>query len=323
MKIKNTNTVINLNDNNANRQEQIKNTKKNVSIKATNLNITSDPVQEKRKKARSMAVGLMKEVFQKEYGIDVDLQERRDRMKSLEKQNKEYKDILSDVSKEKDALREKYAIYEGNVEDEELNLLRKANNPQTALNMSKEEREKVAEINDRGLTEYQEKMLRLDDIEKEYSDKITDNKYEIVKESAIIRDVGIERLKQHDMYDAVSQGKEIMKAAGDDIKGMLYEQVKDNIDEQLEEEKEEAAQKKEKEEKTQEQIENVREKGDKYRKEDKSEKDMYEIGAFYEEVKNAGSRDEIMEDNKSLEQLINELGLTSEEIKGIVVDQGI
>ena len=66
--------------------------------------------------------------------------------------NKEYKDILSDVSKEKDALREKYAIYEGNVEDEELNLLRKANNPQTALNMSKEEREKVAEINDRGLT---------------------------------------------------------------------------------------------------------------------------------------------------------------------------
>ncbi len=275
-----------------NRKEEQKNTDKN-SFYAGGLNLGTDIVEEKRKKARDMAVDLMKDVFSRDNAYSDDLDGRRSRAKELESENAAHTEILKDIEKEREGLKELYGISE---------------------NSTKEE-----------LEVYEKEKQRLDETEAEYKKKIEDNTVEILQENAIVRGMKIEHLKQHDMADAVKQGEDIMKAASKDIIGMLRDEVKDNIDKKAEEEKEKAKEKKEKEEELTEQIEAAKaddmEEVRKERKEEKQREEMYEIGTAMDQVKKTKEQEAIPETEKSMNQVINELMLSTEDLKGLVVDE--
>lgn len=299
------------------------------SVFAGGLRLGEDPVEEKRKKARDMAMELVKDVFAKDSKFDGELVSRDRRAKELIDENVEYKALLEDIDKERENLRELYKVPEGGAEDEELDLLRKARdaakNP--TVKLSEEEKERLDEINSRGKTPYQEAMLKLDDNEAEYRGKIEDNQMETLQEYAIVRGMKIEHLKQHDMVDAVEQGEKILKAASDEIIEMLRDEVKNNIDEQYEEEKEKAKEKKEEEEKLEERIEAA--KADDYdevrraKRDEKRREEMFEISENMEQVKQGKDKEAVPDNEKSLNQVINELMLSTEDVKGLVVDEAL
>lgn len=303
---------------------------KNGSINAAELNLGTDPVEEKRKKARKMAMELVKDVFARECEFDEGLEARDRHAKALIDENVEHKAILSDIEKERDNLRELHGVPEGSVQDEELDLLRKEEKAQKypdLVKLSDEEKERLGEIHTRGLTPYQKQMRRLDAEEAEYKEKMVDNEREMLQEYGMVRGMKLEHLKQHDMADAVAEGKKIMKAASGEIIEMLRDEVKNNIDETYEEEKEKAKEKKEEKEELEEKIEEAKADTDKYdeirkaKREEKEREKMYEIGTAMEAVKQGKETEVLPDDEKSLNQVINELMLSTEDIKGLVVDE--
>lgn len=294
------------------------------SINASALNLADDPIQKKRKQAQSMALSLMSNVFSNEQKIDKDLQERQENINKLTKENDEYNDILSDIKEQKEALKEQYGITDDSKEQQDLELLRKERNSMTnlqAAGLSDEEKSRLKDIHTNGLTDYQKAVLQLDGIENEYKGKIKDNKKTIVEENAIIRGVQIERLKSHDMVDAGKQGKQIETAANKEIMGMLYEEVKENQDKKLEEQQEAADKKKEEQEALEKRIEAAKPDKEKYAAKFSDLDDMYKLGDSLESVRKQNTSCSTMQDiKKSLSQVISELKLTAEDLKGAVID---
>lgn len=301
----------------------------NGSINAAGLNLGTDPVEEKRKKAREMAMELVKDVFARESEFDESLISRDKHAKDLFAENVEHKAILADIDKERENLHELHDIPEGGVEDEELDLLRKeeqALKHPDFVKLSDEERKRLGEIHARGLTPYQEDMRRLDAEEAEYKEKIRDNEGEALQEYGMVRGMKLEHLKQHDMVDAVVEGEKIIKAASGEIVEMLRDEVRDNIDEKYEEEKEKAKEKKEEKEELEEKIEEAKADADKYdevkaKREEKEREKMYEISTSMDAVKQGKETEALPDDEKSMTQVINELMLSTEDIKGLVVDE--
>ncbi len=302
---------------------------RNGSINAADLNLGTDPVEEKRKKAREMAMELVKDVFARECEFDDSLVSRDKHAKELLAENMEHKDILSDIDKERKNLRELHEITEGGVEDKELDLLRKEEQAQKypdLVKLSDEEKEQLGKIHARGLTPYQEAVRRLDAEEAEYKEKIRDNEGEALQEYGMVRGMKLEHLKQHDMVDAVTEGEKIIKAASGEIVEMLRDEVKDTIDEKFEEEKEKAKEKKEEKEELEEKIEEAKADADKYeevkaKREEKEREKMYEISTSMDVVKQGKEAEALPDDEKSMTQVINELMLSTEDIKGLVVDE--
>lgn len=259
--------------------------KKSTTIFAGDLNLSNDTIEEKKKQAQSMALGVLSSVFSNESKMDEDMAARNQHIQELKDENQEHNKKLEDISKEKENLKEIYGVKD----DGDLSGL-------------DEETQKA----------YNENLKMLNDSEKEYNKKIRDNTKEIYENVAVVRGTRIERLKTHDMVDAQKQSDKILEAASKDIIGTLISDVKEQIDERTEEEKEQA---KEEEEK----IEQYEKKEEE--KEDNEE--MYELNNILTEIKQS-STDETMQDvKKSLNQIVNELKLTADDLKGAIVDQDI
>lgn len=301
-----------------------------TSVFAGDLNLGTDPIEEKRKKAREMALGLLKDVAEGEYKFDDELASRERHAKELLKENEGHKKILANIAEEKERLGELYGVEEGSEEAEELALLRKSRDSMKdpTIKLTEEESAKVAEINARGLTDYQKDALRLDSNEEECRKKIADNTSEMMQERAIVRGMKQEHLKQHDMIDAGKQGEKILKAANGEIIGMLRDQVKDNIDEKVEEEKEKAKEEKEEKEELEDRIEAAKADTDyeeyiREKREEREREKMHEISSSIDQVNQVKEGETLPDKSKSLNQVVNELMLSTEDIKGLVVDENL
>lgn len=170
------------------------------------------------------------------------------------------------------------------------------------------EKENIKELYGEDTKEYKEQLAMLRENEKEYRKKIEDNTKMIYEENAIIRGVKIRRLEQHDMVDAVKQGEVVKEAASKEIIGMLAQSVVDKIDEQTEELE------KEKEEIREEKIKENKE------TEKDREEELYELIEDMDKVETQQSSEDMKDIKKSLNQIIGELKLTAEDLKGAVVD---
>lgn len=179
-------------------------------------------------------------------------------------------------------------------------------------------------LEEQGVAEDDERMISLNNAQQEYEKKIFDNDNQIIEENAIVRGIAIERLKQHDMVDASKQADEIKDAANKEIIGMVIDEAKDHVDETMEESKEEAAEKKEEEKALEERIEAAKndKKTDKSDKEDGTE-NIYELAGVLNEIQ-TDSQQKVQEDmKKSLDQIVGELKLTAEDLKGAAIDENI
>ena len=207
---------------------------------------TVEAVEEKRKKARSMAMELMLDAYNHDKEIDDTIAESSAHAESLLAENQESRSMIKDIRKEKENTNEIYNVSEGSQEAEELEILRKGRdsmgNPQAVL--TENEYARYKELYADGLSDYHSRMLQLDADEKVYTDKIRDNNISIAGDYAFNRNMGIERLKTHEMYDAKKQGEQIVDAASKEIISNVMQDAVDKIDEDMDNKKEEALEKK-------------------------------------------------------------------------------
>lgn len=290
-----------------------------ITINGNQLNLGDDLVEEKRKKAKNMAMNLLLNVYNNDKKLDDTAAEKDEHAKKLYAENEESRSMIADIKEEKENTNELYGVTPDSDEAKDLDILRRGRdsmgNPQSVL--SEDEYARYKELYANGLSDYHTRMLSLDADEKVYTNKISDNMKGIVADYAFNRNLAIERLKTHDMLDAKKQGEQIVDAASKEIIGQVMQDAVDNIDNETEKEKEDALEKKQEQKELEERIE--RAKGESHK--DNGDDDlMYEINNALDEVDKIGSADAAKTPEKSLGLMVAQLQLTAEDTKGLVVD---
>ena len=168
-----------------------------LTINGYELNLGEDLVEEKRKKAKSMAMQLMLDVYKTDKKLDDTAEEKNAHAKKLYAENEEARSMIADIKKEKDNTSELYGVTEDSGEAKDLDILRRGRdsmgNPQAVL--SDDEYARYKELYANGLSDYHQRMLSLDNDEKIYNKQISDNMKGIVGDYAFNRNLAIERLK--------------------------------------------------------------------------------------------------------------------------------
>lgn len=134
----------------------------------------------------------------------------------------------------------------------------------------------------------------------------------IQAENALIRGTRLEKLKHDPMVAASQNADKVMEASRKEIIGMLMQEAKDHVDEEMEEKKKAAEEKAEKEKEEEEKLEKI--KAEKEEKEEFAES----VAESTELVVEADSTmDEVQ---KEIQKVMEEMKLIEEDIKGAKVD---
>lgn len=332
---------------------------KNGSINMNQLGGKMDAILMRKQRAQKKAMKVVGDAWAADKKIDLKIQERTDRIQELKKNIDENMGLIRDYKMCKEDLRETYGINVDSQEQKDLELMEKAGLHHVLLGteykiadmlwyapfieevnldaLTKEEQERLAEIADESLTEYQLRAMKVDgrisgcDIEIEKAHK------KIMMENNEIRAIKNERLKDHTMVDAQKEAKEIMEDAGKEAIGILIGESKDHIDEKIEEKKEEAKEKaeekEEREEKLKEQREEKEEQQVQFEIRQEENKEAEEIKA--EQRRNARKQADLLEEvqaNKispssnaaeaqlAIKEMLQRMKLLEEDLKGASVD---
>lgn len=138
---------------------------------------------------------------------------------------------------------------------------------------------------------------------KEYQAQADRLKSQIEAENMAIRDTRLERLKKSPMLEASKEADAILEAANDEILGMLIQESREHIDQEMEEKKEQAEKIEEKKEAEEALAE----------KRDEREEELEELT---EAIQDSGTS----EARREIEDMMEKLKLIEEDLKGAAVD---
>ncbi len=292
----NTDTVVAVNNReqleNKEGVQQVEQAKvKNGAVKGSELNLIQDPVEEKKKKAMEDAMEFIKNQYKTDLEVDDVLDECRDTIKSSKNDMKEAAGELSDIKKQKEELGEMYA--------------------------------------DKDDEEYQMRLKELNEAASEWQKRYDNANKMIGAATKGIKSIKQEILKHHDMVDANKLAEKSLKAASDEIIGMLKDEAIDKIDEDMDEVIEEAKETKEENAKKDAELEEVRAEREKQAQEIEEElkKEKQRDAKIGPGKFKSVEVDEILQKHREVvqntEQILQEQKLLEEEIKGIMVDSQI
>lgn len=289
---------------------------KKKSVFAGDLNGTQDNILLKKQQARKQALKVVTDTWSGDKKIDNDLEERKEKIKSLHEEVKNAKKELGEITEQQEDLRKRYGIDADSEEQKDLELLLKnreaQRNPEVSL--TEEERERLAAIEGQERTEYQNRALEMDSFGDYHRSIISEAEKQIEAENKIIRDIKLERLKKDPMLNAQKQADEIEEAAGKEILGMLVDEGKEHVDKEQEEKKEQAAEAKEKKE---EQEELLAKRKDERKEAEKRAEELAESMPVEELLDLDKTQDEIQ---KEIQNIVDKMKLIAEDIKGAAVD---
>ncbi len=281
-----------------------------MTINGSDLHLGNESIEEKKKKAQKIAMELMGNAFKRDNDIDREIEQCNERAEIHKKENEEYSMLLSDIKDEEQNLKEIYNVDSDSKEQSDLDLLIKEKESirhPDEVKLTPEEKAELVKIKNKSLTEYQERMLKLDEEKFELNEKIDENKENI-------------RLKYHDMVDAKKQGDEVIKAANKEVMGTIIDEAKKDIDDKYEDEKQKAEDKAQEEEIIEDRIEKSKEQS----KEDEEKlQKIYELKQDILELSKNNNRNSSNDMKKSLDLIVAELQLSQEDLKGAAVDQNV
>lgn len=277
----------------------------------SNMAGTRDLIAQKKDKARQQAMKVVGDTFAADKAMDDDMESRREKVRALKQEKLECQRELDWYSGEQERLKGVYGVAEDSEEQREMVLLLKCKDPNGKATV--EERGQAEAIQADGLTEYQSRVLELEDAKKPYQDKIDENDRVIEQENASIEAMRRERLKKNPMVKAQKQADKILEAASQEIIDMVTEDAKEHIDEESEE-REETGEKIEEEREAQEElIEKRREDRDEMEEllEDTPMDEMLSLSRMQDDVK------------QEVQDILNKMKLVAEDIKGAAVDESL
>lgn len=307
---------------------------KRSSIFAGDLGVGPDKIQLKRQQAQKQAMKIVGDTFAAEKEIDQSMTDMADRLDALQKEGYEYYKDLDRIAEKRNGLQENYGVTEDSDEHADLELLRKerkANEPGSNVTLDYEETKRLEKIHEKGLTGYQTDMLELDDQQAVKEKNLSETEAQIESIRASLNDTAIERLKSNPMLEAQKEADKLMEAANKEIIGDLMNESKEHIEEKMAEEKEKAekiAEEKEEQEEKEEAaeerkaemeqfIEGTKQQAEAKKEELPSERDQ-ETMASYNDPNNQET-----EAAKEIAEILDELKLIQDDIKGAAVDANL
>lgn len=290
----------------------------NITGKGSDL---ESRIQQKRDQARKQAMKLINDAWDADKkaadGIDA---LNKDKQEQLDKLN-EYKQSLKDVNEREKQLQEEYNIDPDSQEQKDLELLKKYQNYSNGsdyADFSKEEVERLKELQNTPRTEYQDKALMLNGYRGEVRNQISMAEYKLMAISESVHDSKIDRLKSQDMLKADDSADRILDAAEKDVLGMVIDDTKENIDKKMEEEQKKAEEAAKKRDEQQERIDDSKQDAREQREiiRNDAKTDMLDInnGLSGKDVNN------VEEVQKHIQKMLNDEKLINEDLKGIRID---
>lgn len=287
------------------------------SIFAGNMNQSFDPIARKKQQARQQAMKIVGDAWDGERKLDEERAKKKEKFGEYKKMKLEAENDLKGIGKEAEDLRKAYGIEDPAQAQADLELLdKKAASMEegSKVVLTEEEKERLSRIDETGLREYQEKSQELTDREKACRAQIrkADNGMYAIAAADTDARINKPQMQAKTIMKAQETAEDILEAASKEIIGMLVDEAKDHVDQELEEKKEAAEEKAEKEEEEKEKIEKIKEE-----KEEKEEfiEDVAQTGEFIVEA------DNVMKDvQRDIKKVMDEMKLLDEDLKGAAVD---
>ncbi len=333
---KNLNSLFVTNENAAARRAAEKGQREGnkSSIFAGDLGVGPDKIQIKRQQAQKKAMKIVGDTFTAEKEIDQSLTDMADRLDALQKEGYEYHKELERITENRNELQENYGVTDESEEHADLELLRKerkTNEPGSKVTLDYEETKRLEKIHEKGLTGYQTDMLELDEQQAVNEKNLSETESQIQSIRASLNDTAIERLKSNPMIEAQKEADKLMEAANKEIIGDLMDEGKKHIEEKMEEEKEQAEKRAEEKEEQEEKeeaakerkaemeqfIEGTKQQAEAKKEELPSERDQEQMAA-YNDPNNSET-----EAAKEIAEILDELKLIQDDIKGAAVDTNL
>lgn len=240
-------------------------------------------IGQKMAQARKQAARVIRDQFDTDSRFTTELDRvrtlNRDMREEMARLNEERKGYVAD----REALKDIYGIGEDSREQQEL--------------------ERIANMGE--LTEYQERALAYDDIIEGFDRQIRDLQDIIGGNSRAIESTKLETVKNQGMLKASDAADEILAAASDAIQGMLWEEARKHIQEEMEEMAEAAGEKAEEKAEEEERLEARRE-------EREEQKELTEL------IRETASDLKVLQ--QEIDRILREAGLVTEDAKGLLVD---
>ena len=311
-------------DNTDKNTDNSKQTKNRKTINASELNLkpyNDNQIDAKRLRARKQAMKLISDAWKSADMRDKNIDDMKlDKLNQLDEIT-ELKNKVSDLENEKEAYRVDYGVDKDSQEQKDLELLEKYQNNRYGSaedTFSKEELDRLKELQNTPLTEYQEKVLKLNSSQIHFKDEIGQKELKIACTTASIALAEIDRDKSQEMLKAQDSADQIIGAVEGEVKNLLVNEGKDNIDDKVEENKEKADEAEKKQEEQQEKI-------DEKRKERKEQEEIIEGQAEADKLEmNASVKgndiDHVTEAQKQIVRIMKDNKLLNEDIKGIDID---
>ncbi len=235
------------------------------SIYAGDLGLQDDLFTMKKKHAQKKALKMINDAWGVDRKIDQSIEEIRGKLDLLQDEFDGYQDAIAEGNAEKESLREEYGVEKDSQEQKDLELLekqadsRRMGNGPEGVQLTEEEEKRLAELEDKPLTDYQKRCMEIDKEQEIYENKAAGIERQIEGGNASIRGIKLERLKEvPPMVKARRNADKILKEANKEAISLLTGEAKEHIDKTYEEIEEKAEEKAEEKEKQEEKLENIK-----------------------------------------------------------------
>lgn len=306
---------------------------------AGDLPLHKDSITLRRQQAQKKAMEFVQNAWNADRKTDQSIEEYRALAEEQRKELKFNKDKIAECDARKENLRESYGVAKDSQEQKDLELLERLHYSGSG-EFTEEEYERLKELEDEPLTEYQQRCLEIEGEKSVFNDRARKAESGIMAYDGAVRSIKQERLKFHKMTDAQNNAKKVMEQASEDIQNMIVDEAKDHVDETYEEQREEAKEKadekeeqeekielrKEQKELLEERIDELREDSNEaeaaQKKQERDARDEAELlGDMAEAGLNvAGAGDAV---KAEIKDMLNKMALLEADIKGIKVDEGL
>lgn len=280
------------------------------TIYAGDLGVRQDSITIKKKQAQKQAMKVLGDVFESEKEKDQSMDDMETKIQELRDENLGYYKEMSQIDSVREQRMEACGVTADSMEQQDLELLRKERDmekPGAHITLTEDEWQRLSEIHETGISDYQREMLELDEREEIDREKISKNENNMKEIRSALIDTQIERLKTHPMVDASKEAEEILQAANKEIYGELINEGRKHIEEKIEEDKKKAEERAEKKE-----------------EEEKKEAKREERKELQEEmIEKASYNSSKSKMDKEMEEILDDLKLIKEDLKGAAVDENI
>lgn len=308
-------------------------TEKGAENQGMKLNGQIDPIEQKKALAKKQAYKIIRDALAGELKRDADVQEVKDHAEQLQNDMAQAQNEIAGINDEKEKWRNECGVAEDSEEQKDLELLEKREAYERgdfSKELTEEEKERLAELDKRGYTDYQKKALEMEKKKAPYTDTVQKAEAGIMADNAVVRATRLERLKKDFIRKAQKEEDEVLAVASKEIIGMLVDEAKDHMDEKSEELQEKAEKKKEEKEAEQEKIDAAKERKEEMEAlanpDNASSGQTASIqvtppsgdGMTEAMVQLDGQREDYQ---KEIEEMMRKMNLVAEDIKGIKVDE--